>query len=213
MIAVIDYKAGNLTSVGLALEKLGFRFRITRRPKDILDAERIIFPGVGAAGKAIQDLKEMGLDRVLREAHEEAKPILGICLGAQIVLDKSEENQAPCLGLIPGTVKRFPSPLLSKNRAERLKIPHMGWNGVTLVRRHPVMEGIGADDEFYFVHSYYPAPALEQHVVGRTDYGMDFASILGAANVIATQFHPEKSGAAGLRLLKNFCTWNGSHAE
>jgi len=212
LIAIIDYKAGNLKSVERALKKLGFPCCITQDLGEIPGSERIIFPGVGAAGQAIADLRHLGLDKVLRHAFETGKPILGICLGAQIILDRSEENGAQCLGLISGDVKMFPSPLFSGEN-ERLKIPHMGWNGVHLVKRHPVLEGIKPADEFYFVHSYYPMPASDKCVIGTTDYGIEFPSIIGCKNLIATQFHPEKSGTPGLKILKNFCTWNGHYAE
>ena len=211
MIAIIDYKAGNLRSVERALKKLGFPCRITHEREEILKTERIIFPGVGAAGKAIEDLIDLGLDNVLRKAFETGKPILGICLGAQIILDKSEENNTECLGLIGGEVKLFPLSLFS-GRKERLKIPHMGWNDVHLIKRHPVLEGITPRDEFYFVHSYYPLPVSNEFIIGTSDYGMDFPSIIGNKNLIAMQFHPEKSGEPGLRILKNFCTWDGHYA-
>lgn len=212
MIAIVDYKAGNLRSVELAVQKLGFPCRVTQRPEEIRDSERIIFPGVGAAGKAMANLKHLGIDRVLKDEFEEGKPILGICLGAQIILERSEENSAGCLGLVDGEVKLFPQPLLSEEN-ERLKIPHMGWNGVRVLKEHPVLEGIVPDDEFYFVHAYYPLPASEEFVVGTTDYGMVFPSVIGFKNLIAMQFHPEKSGHAGLRTLENFCNWDGRHAE
>jgi len=208
MIVIIDYKAGNLKSVEWALKKLGFACRISHDREAVLHAERIIFPGVGAAGKAIADLRHFELDKALIQSFREGIPILGICLGAQIVLEKSEENNTQCLGLIGGEVKRFPSPLFSVDN-ERLKIPHMGWNRVQRVRRHPVLEGIRAQDEFYFVHSYYPMPAADHHIIGNTDYGIEFPSIIGHNNLIAMQFHLEKSGPSGLRILKNFCTWNG----
>jgi glutamine amidotransferase len=208
MIAIIDYKAGNLRSVERALKKLGFACRISHDREEISTAEGIIFPGVGAAGKAIVDLKHFGLDKALAKSFREGIPILGICLGAQIVLEKSEENNTQCLGLIGGEVKRFASPLFSVDN-ERLKIPHMGWNRVQLVRKHPVLEGIRPQDEFYFVHSYYPVPADDHHIIGTTDYGIEFASIIGHNSLIAMQFHLEKSGPPGLRILKNFCTWNG----
>ena len=211
MIAIIDYKAGNLRSVERALKKLGFHCRITHESEEILSAERVIFPGVGAAGKATEHLRSLGLDKTLRRAFETGKPVLGICLGAQIILNRSEENNAECLGLIEGEVKMFPSPLFS-SKNERLKIPHMGWNGVCLTGMHPLLEGIIPRDEFYFVHSYYPMPASNNCVFGTTDYGMDFPSIIGHKNLVAMQFHPEKSGEPGLRILKNFCTWDGHYA-
>ncbi len=212
MIAIIDYKAGNLKSVERALHNIGFSCRVTNDKAQILASQKIIFPGVGAAGQAIEDLKRTGLDRVLKHAFEDGIPIMGICLGAQVILDRSEENNSGCLGLISGMSKRFPCPLLSNNK-ERLKIPHMGWNGVELVKTHPVTEGIMTKEEFYFVHSYYPAPEAPDCVIGVTEYGITFPSIIGLRNLIATQFHPEKSGRAGLRILTNFCNWDGSYAE
>ena len=208
MIAIIDYKAGNLKSVERALKKLGFTCRITHDKEEVLNSKRIIFPGVGAAGKAIADLRHFGLDKALTQAFEAGTPVLGICLGAQIILERSDENNAQCLGLIKGNVKLFPLPHFSAKN-ERLKIPHMGWNDVHLVKRHPVMEGIRPQDEFYFVHSYYLMPASDRCVIGTTDYGIEFPSIIGHKNLIAMQFHLEKSGPPGLRILKNFCMWNG----
>jgi imidazole glycerol-phosphate synthase subunit HisH len=212
MIAIIDYKAGNLRSVERALRGLGFPCRITADSTQILEADRVVFPGVGAAGRAMADLRQLGLDRVLRRALEEGHPFLGICLGAQVILERSEEDHAACLGLMAGEARSFPVPLPSPENG-RLKIPHMGWNGVTQVRKHPVLKGIGPEDEFYFVHAYYPAPASQAHVIGTTDYGIRFPSIIGRSNLIAMQFHPEKSGRPGLQILKNFCEWDGNHAE
>lgn len=212
MIAIIDYKAGNLRSVERALRGLGFECRITRDRVDILSADRVVFPGVGAAGSAMSDLSQLGLDRVLGEALATGKPFLGICLGAQIILERSEEDHAACLGLMAGEARAFRIPLISREEG-RLKIPHMGWNGLTQVKEHPVLKGIGPEDEFYFVHAYYPAPVLEGHVIGTTDYGIRFPSVIGRRNLIAMQFHPEKSGRPGLRILRNFCEWDGSHAE
>lgn len=212
MIAVIDYKAGNLRSVERALRNQGFSCRVTKEKREILGAERIVFPGVGAAGTAMKDLAETGVDEALRQAFHSGTPILGICLGAQVILDWSAENSTPCIGLIPGTVLRFPDSL-APPAGGSLKIPHMGWNGITLRKDHPVMEGITPDDEFFFVHSYYPLPGEGERVIAVTDYGMTFPSVIGLRNLIAMQFHPEKSGRAGLRILKNFCTWDGRHAE
>lgn len=212
MIAIIDYKAGNLKSVEHAVKKLGFACLVTQRKEEILDSQMVIFPGVGAAGKAMVDLRHLGLDEVLKEDFEAGKPILGICLGAQIILDGSEENNARCLGLVPGSVKQFPRPLFSEEN-KRLKIPHMGWNGVNVRKRHPVLKGIMPADEFYFVHAYYPVPASADCVLATTDHGIEFPSVIGHKNLIAVQFHPEKSGTAGLRILKNFCTWDGRYVE
>jgi glutamine amidotransferase len=158
------------------------------------------------------DLHQLGLDTVLKDEFEAGKPILGICLGAQIVLERSEENGAGCLGLIDGEVRLFPQPLISAEN-ERLKIPHMGWNGVCILENHPVLRRLAPDDEFYFVHAYYPLPASEGCVVGTTEYGIVFPSIVGYKNLIAMQFHPEKSGRAGLKILENFCNWGGRRVE
>jgi len=208
MIAIIDYKAGNLRSVERALKNLGFDCRITLDREEILASERVIFPGVGAAGKAMADLRHLGLDGVLKQVFENGKPFLGICIGAQIILDRSEEDRVHCLGLIPGEAKAFQVPLISGDN-ERLKIPHMGWNGLRLIKRHPVLSGIKPEDEFYFVHSYYLIPASDTDVIGTTEYGIRFPSVIGNRNLIAMQFHLEKSGAPGLRILKNFCHWDG----
>jgi glutamine amidotransferase len=207
MIAVIDYKAGNLTSVAKALHHLGFECRITHEVKEILGADRVIFPGVGSAGQAMKDLKRTGLDQALSDLYESGKPFLGICLGAQIILEESEENQTTCLGLLSGTVRSFPMPFVSGN-GKNLKVPHMGWNQIKLKRAHPVFKGVASESEFYFVHSYFPAPRNIETIIGTTDYGITFASVLGERNLLAVQFHPEKSGPPGLTILENFCLWN-----
>jgi len=208
MIAIIDYRAGNLTSVQRALAFLGQDSVITSSPGEILAADRVIFPGVGAAGTAMFDLKRLNLDTALLEAYGQGKPILGICLGTQIVLERSEENQTRCLGIIKGEVLRFPESICEQE-GRRLKIPHMGWNRVNLIREHPLFSGIDPQSEFYFVHSYYPAPKEKRDVLGETFYGISFASVLALENLAAVQFHPEKSGRPGLRLLGNFCMWDG----
>ena len=207
MIAIIDYKAGNLGSVARAINHLGFECRITHDVKEILGADRVIFPGVGSAGKAMLDLKRMGLDQAINDLFKSGKPFLGICLGTQIILEESEENQTTCLGLLPGKVKHFPVPLLSDD-GKKLKVPHMGWNQVKLKRLHPVFDGVPPESEFYFVHSYFPAPRDIETIIGTTDHGITFASVLGERNLLAIQFHPEKSGPPGLTILKNFCLWN-----
>ena len=206
MIAIIDYDAGNLASVSRAVSHLGIESVITRDKVEIKAAKRIIFPGVGAAGAAMESLQRSGLDVLLSEELAEGKPILGICLGSQIILTHSVENDTPCLGLVDGTVRAF----LPENRlvdGQKLKIPHMGWNGIEIEKPHPLLAGVGADDEFYFVHSYYPAPQNSEYVIATTHYGISFASIVGFNNLFATQFHLEKSGPPGLRILANFCKW------
>jgi imidazole glycerol-phosphate synthase subunit HisH len=206
MIAIIDYDAGNLASVARAVSHLGHKNVITGNVEEIRSADRIIFPGVGAAGSAMTSLKRLGIDAVLHETFNQGKPMLGICLGTQIIMGYSEENQTPCLGIIPGIVRAF-SPDLCDSDGKRLKIPQMGWNRVQLVKDHPVLAGLKETDEFYFVHGFYPEPAHSDHVVGTTHYGIQFAAIVGYRNILATQFHLEKSGRPGLALLNNFCRW------
>lgn len=204
MIAIVDYQAGNLTSVRLAFETLNAPAEITRDPERILAADRVVFPGVGAAGSAMATLDAWGLKPVIREVVERGTPFLGVCLGTQIIFERSEEDGGvDGIGLIPGTVRRFQpeSPLD--------KIPQMGWNAVAQQRPHPLLAGIEDESEFYFVHSYYPAPSDDALVMGTTAYaGITFASVIGRANLVATQFHPEKSGRVGLKLLQNFIEWN-----
>jgi glutamine amidotransferase len=207
MIAIIDYDAGNLTSVQRAVSHLGIECLITKKAAEIEAAERIIFPGVGAAGAAMQSLQRNGLDRVIKDAFAVGKPVLGICIGSQIILAHSEENDTPCLGIIDGTVRSF-SPDHRSEDGQKLKIPHMGWNGLNIKQSHPLLSGISAADEFYFVHSYYPAPRDSNCVIAETEYGISFASIIGLNNLFATQFHLEKSGPPGLKVLDNFCKWN-----
>jgi glutamine amidotransferase len=202
MVAIIDYGAGNLRSVRRALLHLGIPCRITDKPLEILSADRVIFPGVGAAGKAMEVIQSRGLDEVIREVVDNGIPFLGICLGAQIILGQSEEDETHCLNLIPGRVNRFPD--------SNLKIPHMGWNTVIKHRNHPLLDGIDERAQFYFVHSYYPEPKRDDHIITTTEYGITFASIIGKDNVVATQFHLEKSGGFGLSILKNFSTWDGT---
>ena len=206
MIAIVDYEAGNLTSVELALQHLGAPGKVTKDPHDVASADRVIFPGVGAAGAAMERLRASGLGDAVVAAVASGRPVLGICLGTQIVFEASEENSATCLGLLPGRVERFPDPLVEEG--QRLKVPHMGWNAVGPGRPHPIFEGVEEGSEFYFVHSYYPAPADERHVIGTTEYGITFASAVARDNLVAVQFHPEKSGRAGLRLLANFLEWD-----
>ncbi len=206
MIAIIDYDAGNLASVSRAVSHLGIESVITRDEAEIKAAERIIFPGVGAAGAAMGSLQRSGLDVLIKEELANGKPILGICLGSQIILTHSEENDTPCLGVIDGTVRAFALNSQLED-GQKLKIPHMGWNGINIVKSHPLLSGVGAADEFYFVHSYYPDPQNSDFMIAATDYGIAFASIVGFNNLFATQFHLEKSGRPGLKILENFCKW------
>jgi glutamine amidotransferase len=208
MIAIINYNAGNITSVARALQNIGHDFVITDEAKKLEAASHVIFPGVGAAGEAMAYLREKNLDVWLKNYIKTGKPLLGICLGTQIILDYSEENETDCIGLVAGSTKRFPDKLTSGGQA--LKVPHMGWNSVTFRRSHPVFTDVSPDAEFYFVHSYYPAPSDESAVLGVTDYGMKFCSVLAKENLVAMQFHPEKSGRPGLQILRNFCAWRGN---
>ena len=207
MIHIVDYEAGNQTSVKRAMDYLGVASVITSDGDVIRKAERIIFPGVGHAGSAMEVLKERGLDAALTEAFHRGTPILGICVGCQILLSRSDETDTPCLSLIEGACHRF----FPEDRS--LKVPHMGWNTLTVVRSHPVIRYVRPDDEVYFVHSYYPEPDDEQCVFATCDYGITFAAMIGYRNLFATQFHVEKSGPVGLGILKCFSEWDGSHAE
>lgn len=208
MIAIIDYNAGNITSVARALHNIGQDFVITDKTKNLDAATHVIFPGVGAAGEAMAYLRDKKLDVWLKDYFKTGKPLLGICLGTQIILDSSEENETTCIGLVAGSTKRFPEKLTSDG--EILKIPQMGWNSVTLRRNHPIFKNVPPAAEFYFVHSYYPAPSDDAAVLGTTNYGMTFCSVLTKGSLVAMQFHPEKSGRPGLQILKNFCAWRGN---
>jgi len=206
MVVIIDYDAGNLTSVERALGALGVKACITPDAGQVVRASRIVFPGVGAAGKAMESLRSRGLDTALASACAQGIPILGICLGAQIILEASEENNARCLSLMPGRTRALP-------RQPGLKIPHMGWNKVDFLRDHPVFRDLPPAAEYYFVHSYFPQPASPDLVLGMTEHGSAFPSAIGRGNLVATQFHPEKSGRFGLTILKNFLAWDGAVAQ
>ena len=203
MIMIIDYNAGNLTSVRRALEHLGLPCRVSADPEQILTAERVIFPGVGHAASAMQVLRQRGLDEALRTVYTRGTPILGICLGCQIVLSHSDEGDTSCLGLIDGSCPRF------SLTDPKLKIPHMGWNAVQVIQSHYILKDVRPGDEFYFVHSYYPQPANAQDIFATAGYERDFPAAIGCRNLFAVQFHPEKSGMAGLNLLRNFAAWDG----
>jgi glutamine amidotransferase len=203
MIAVVDYKAGNLTSVRLAFDAIGTSVTITDSPDVVMKADRVVFPGVGAAGASMQNLHNLGLADVIRAVVRRGTPFLGICIGCQVALEHSDEDGGvDCLGLLPGTVRRF-------RPTDRFdKVPQMGWNTVRQMRPHPMFENIPDNTAFYFVHSYYPDPANIDCVLGSTDYaGASFASAIAHKNLVATQFHPEKSGRFGLKLLDNFIRW------
>jgi imidazole glycerol-phosphate synthase subunit HisH len=204
MITIVDYDAGNLRSVKRACDALGIESVLSKDPEAVSRAERIIFPGVGAAKSAVDTLSRTGLGEAIRTAHGRGTPVLGICLGAQIVLEESEEGDVRCLGLLPGRVRRF------RPADPRLKVPHIGWNDVSVERAHPLLAGLEPGDEFYFVHSYYPSPADEDRAYATADYGGAFCCALGKDNLFATQFHPEKSGRLGLKILERFVRWEGT---
>ncbi len=207
MILIVDYKAGNLTSVKRALDYLDIPCQIVSAGEELCGAERIIFPGVGHATAAMEVLKERGFDIALREAFDRGIPILGICLGAQIVLSHSEEGDTSCLDLIVGDCPLFR--LTNKS----LKIPHMGWNEIVVTQPHYILEDVKKGDEFYFVHSYYPRPSDASHVFAACEYETTFPAAIGHKNLFAIQFHPEKSGRVGLAMLRNFSRWNGVDQE
>jgi len=199
-VAVIDYDAGNTLSVTRALEKVGAHVDLTADPDRLQTADAVVLPGVGAFGDCMKKLRERGMDTACREAFRSGKPFLGVCVALQVIFDDSEESPgAEGLGLLPGSVRRF--------KVGNLKVPHMGWNELRLVRRHPVLDGLDGE-AFYFVHSYYPAPAEAADLVGETEYGVRFCAAAGRENLVAVQFHPEKSSRAGLRLYENFLAWS-----
>jgi glutamine amidotransferase len=195
-VLIVDYGAGNLRSVARACASQGYEPLVSCEAREIERAEALILPGVGAACDTMRNLNDGGLVEPLREYIRSGRPFLGVCMGQQALLSFSEEGGVhACLGVISGRVKRLPG---------GLKVPHMGWNQVRQTYSHPAFEGIEPDAYFYFVHSYYPDPEDRSWVLGETDYGVTFASVLARDNVIATQFHPEKSGASGLRFYANF---------
>ncbi len=207
MITLVDYNAGNLTSVRRALNHLGIPCQITADPEAVRRADKVIFPGVGAAGAAMSVLRQRGLDAALKESFAKGAPILGICIGCQIILGHSEENDAECLGLLPGKTIRFSASFSAPGSALPLKIPHMGWNEVTVTQPHPMLAHVNPGDAFYFVHSYYPQPADVSQVYAISEYGGTFPVAIGRDNLFAVQFHTEKSGPVGLRVLENFYRW------
>lgn len=201
MIAIIDYGMGNLRSVSKAFEAVGHQAVVTRDPRVIGNASHVVLPGVGAFGDCMANIQQYGLVEPIRAAVQSGKPFLGICLGLQVLFSESEEfGLHRGLDIIPGQVKRFridPS----------LKVPHMGWNAVQYQRPCPVFAGIADGAHWYFVHSYYVEPTDRSVAATMTSYGVDFVSAIWRDNIVACQFHPEKSQAAGLRLMKNFGAW------
>lgn len=201
MTGIVDYNAGNVRSVELALASLGADYRISKNPADLAVADRIIFPGVGDARFAMRELEKTGFAGFLRDWAAAGKPLLGVCLGSQIIFDWSEEGDTQCLGIIPGCVRRFPGAFPARG----LKIPHMGWNDIRYRNGGSALfAGIPEHSDFYFVHSYYVDPADPAVITATTDYGMPVPCAVARGSVEAFQFHPEKSGENGLRILANF---------
>jgi imidazole glycerol-phosphate synthase subunit HisH len=200
-VAIVDYDAGNTLSVTRALEKVGARVDLTPDPERVLAADAVVLPGVGAFGDCMRKLRERGMDEACRETFRAGKPFLGVCVALQVVFEGSEESPGvEGLGLMPGRVVRF--------GGGGLKVPHMGWNELALARDHPVLRGLDGE-AFYFVHSYYPELEEARDLIGETEYGERFCSAAGRENLVAVQFHPEKSSGAGLRLYENFLLWAG----
>ena len=212
-IAVIDYGMGNLRSVSKAVEHVapGLCVEVTSDPQVVRRAQRVVFPGQGAMPDCMRELDARGLRPAVLEAAR-VKPFLGICIGLQMLFDRSEEGNVEGLGFIPGTVERFPSNATDSSGA-RLKVPHMGWNEVHQTLRHPLWEGIPTGSRFYFVHSYYPVPAERTTMAGYSLYPLPFTCAVATGSLFAVQFHPEKGQAAGLRLLRNFVHWEGVYTQ
>jgi glutamine amidotransferase len=208
-IAVVDYGMGNLRSVSKAVEhvKPEARVEVTDDPQRIAAADRVIFPGQGAMPDCMREMEARGLRSVVLGAAR-SRPFLGICIGLQMLFERSEEGGVAGLALLPGTVRRFPAEAMVDAQGRKLKVPHMGWNGVRQTGPHALWSGIADGSRFYFVHSYFPQAADPSLVRGATDYGIPFTCAVARDNIFAVQFHPEKSQTAGLHLLSNFLNWN-----
>jgi imidazole glycerol-phosphate synthase subunit HisH len=208
-IVVVDYGMGNLRSVAQALRHVAPEadVRISGELADIKSADRLVLPGQGAIPDCMRCLRESGLQEAVIESTR-SKPLLGVCVGEQLLFDWSEEGDTSGLGLLPGKVVRFQLDDQLQDDGSRFKVPQMGWNRVKQTMSHPLWNGISDNSYFYFVHSYYAAPAQREHVAGETDYGEPFACAVARDHIFATQFHPEKSATAGLQLYKNFVSWN-----
>jgi glutamine amidotransferase len=208
-IVVVDYGMGNLRSVAQALRHAAPEadVRISGEISDLRSADRLVLPGQGAIPDCMRSLRESGLRDAVVEASR-SKPLLGVCVGEQLLFDWSEEGDTPGLGLLPGRVVRFRLEDRLQDDGSRFKVPQMGWNQVRQTQPHPLWKGIADHSYFYFVHSYYAVPDNPSHTAGETDYGAPFTCAVARDNIFATQFHPEKSASAGLRIYKNFVDWN-----
>ena len=206
MIGIVDYNAGNITSVERALENLEIKYIRSKNPADFSECDKLIFPGVGDAAYAMKQLEETGLGKFLQEWAKENKPLLGICLGSQIIFDYSEEGDTKCLGLIPGNIVHMEKLMANVPDSKNYKIPHMGYNNVTMVNGGcKLFNTLDNDTDFYFVHSYVTQPDDSSVIRGIADYGIKVPACIQKGNIFAFQFHPEKSGKHGLELLRNFC--------
>jgi imidazole glycerol-phosphate synthase subunit HisH len=198
-VAVVDYDAGNTLSVTRALKKVGAWVNLTPDPERVVEADAVVLPGVGAFGDCMRKLRERGMDEACLETYRTGKPFLGVCVALQVFFEASEESpDVEGLGIFPGKVVRFD--------VGPLKVPHMGWNDLDIARPHPVFDGLNGE-AFYFVHSYYPEPLEPSDLLGVSDYGREFCAAAGRENLVAVQFHPEKSSLAGLKLYENFLGW------
>jgi glutamine amidotransferase len=208
-VAVVDYGMSNVRSVALAIRSAAphLKVAITSEARVVAGAPRVVFPGQGAMPDCMREMDARGLRQAVLEAAR-VKPFLGICIGLQMLFERSEEGDTRGLGLLPGSVRRFPAAKMVDAQGMKLKVPHMGWNEVRQTVRHAVWEGIPQGSRFYFVHSYYCEPASAGLAAGETRYPDAFTSAIARDNIFATQFHPEKSSAAGLTLLSNFATWD-----
>ncbi|MDG1225527.1 MAG: imidazole glycerol phosphate synthase subunit HisH [Burkholderiales bacterium] len=209
LVVVVDYGMGNLRSVEKALIHLGTNdeIKVSSNPDVIEQADKIVFPGQGAMPDCMKELKARALVEPIRLAST-TKPFLGICIGLQLLYQRSQEGDVAGLGLMPGEVVKF-SPDHGDLRGEKYKVPHMGWNKVDVCANHPIFDGIGREEYFYFVHSYFVKPVDLQSIIGKTNYCVPFTSAVALKNIVAVQFHPEKSQQAGLRVLTNFLNWDG----
>jgi glutamine amidotransferase len=209
LVVVVDYGMGNLRSVEKALAYVGTSddVKVSGDPNDIEKADKVVFPGQGAMPDCMKELESRKLIEPIRAASTD-KPFLGICIGLQLLFERSAEGNVDGLGLMRGEVQKFSSNKLD-GRGAKLKVPHMGWNTVDICQAHPIFEGIDSDEYFYFVHSYFVEPANPQTIIGKTGYINNFTSAVAHNNVVAVQFHPEKSQQAGLKMLSNFLEWDG----
>ena len=198
IITVIDYQAGNIRSVEKALEKSGASVKVSGKASDLEKSDAVVFPGQGSCDSSMVNLRNQGLDDILVEWINSGKPFMGVCLGLQLLLEESDEGDERGLGVLEGRVEKLP---------EGQKVPHMGWNSVRFTTDHPVFKGVSQNSYFYFVHSYIAVPKASSIIAGHTEYGRDFCSAVAFDNVVAVQFHPEKSGENGLNIYKNFVSY------